>query len=141
MYRQVINSSRLHLLYCKWSLEFHVHNVCTRTQFNLYSYNVYIRIWIKDHIYTKITSTCTFIKVKCHIKILRQLLYHFFHLTTKEFWSDMVLQYHQDIFIFKNLMTHIVCHHYVHMMHVKFLQETNQMNKYELRPHFYYLFK
>ena len=24
-------------------------------------------------------------------------------------------------------MTHIVCCHYVHMMHVKFLQETDQM--------------
>ena len=33
----------------------------------------------------------------------------------------------QDIFIFKNLMIHIVCRHYVHMTHVKFFQETNQM--------------
>ena len=24
-------------------------------------------------------------------------------------------------------MTHIICRHYVHMMHVKFLQETDQM--------------
>ena len=35
----VINSSKLHLLYCKWSLELQVHNVCIRIQFNLYLYN------------------------------------------------------------------------------------------------------
>ena len=33
----------------------------------------------------------------------------------------------QDIFIFNNLIIHIVCRHCVHMTHVKFLQETNQM--------------
>ena len=33
----------------------------------------------------------------------------------------------QDIFIFKNLMIHIVYRHYVHMTHVKFFQETNQI--------------
>ena len=36
-------------------------------------------------------------------------------------------QCHRDIFIFRNLMTHIVCRHYVHMTHVKFFQETDQM--------------
>ena len=39
----------------------------------------------------------------------------------------------KEIFIFTNLMTHIICRHYVHMTHVKFLQKTDQMNKYQLR--------
>ena len=39
MYKHVINSFRLHLLYCKWSLKHHIHNIYTKIQFNLYSYN------------------------------------------------------------------------------------------------------
>ena len=76
---------------CKWSLELHIRNVCTKIQFHLYSYNVYIRIQIRDYIYTRIMSTYTFIKIKCHIKILRRLLYHFLPLTMRKFSSDMVL--------------------------------------------------
>ena len=57
----------------------------------------------------------------------------------KVIWSYS--QCHQDLFIFRNLMTHIVCRHYVHMTYIKFLQETNQMNKYELPSRFYYLYR
>ena len=88
----------------------------------------YIRIWIKDLIYTRITSTCIFIKIKCHIKISSRSFISFPPPNDKKFleiWSyDQCLQ---DIFIFRNLMIHIVCRHYVHMTHVKFLQETDQM--------------
>ena len=88
----------------------------------------YIRIWIKDFIYTMITSTCIFIKIKCHIKISSQSFISFLPPNDKKFleiWSyDQCLQ---DIFIFRNLMIHIICRHYVHMTHVKFLQKTNQM--------------
>ena len=55
-------------------------------------------------------------------------LYNFLPLTTRNFleiWSYN--QCLQDIFIFRNLTIHIVYRHYVHMTHVKFLQETNQM--------------
>ena len=80
----------------------------------------------------------TFIQRSCQLLYLSRssaiskfqidCLYHFFPLTTRNFgviWSYD--QCHRDIFIFKNLMTHIVCHHYVHMTHVKFLEETDQM--------------
>ena len=75
-----------------------------------------------------ITSTCIFIKIKCHIKISSQLFISFSPPNDKKFleiWSYN--QCLQDIFIFKNLMIHIICRHYVHMTHVKFLQETDQM--------------
>ena len=36
-----------------------------------------------------------------------------------EIWSYD--QCHQDIFVFRNLMTHIVCRHYVHLTYVEFL--------------------
>ena len=88
----------------------------------------HIKIRIKDHIYTKITSTYIFIKIKCHIKISSRLFISFPPPNDEiflEIWSyDQCLQ---DIFIFRNLMIHIVCRHYVHMMHVKFFQETDQM--------------
>ena len=116
MYRHVVNSSRLHLLYCKWSLKLQVPH-CT-----------YIRIRIKDLIHTRITSTCIFIKIKCHIKISSRSFISFPLPNDEkilEIWSyDQCLQ---DIFIIRNLMIHIVCHHYVHMTPVKFLQETDQM--------------
>ena len=88
----------------------------------------YIRIRIKNLIYTRITSTCIFIKIKCHIKISSRSFISFSPPNDEfflEIWSyDQCLQ---DIFIFRNLMNHIVCHHYVRMTHVKFLQETDQM--------------
>ena len=37
----------------------------------------FIRIQIKDLIYTRITSTCIFIKIKCHIKISSWLFISF----------------------------------------------------------------
>ena len=42
-----------------------------------------------------------------------------------EIWSYKTIS--QDIFSFRNLITHIVCRHYVHITHIKFLQETDQM--------------
>ena len=87
-----------------------------------------IKIRIKDHIYTRIASTCIFIKIKCHIKILSRLFISFSLPNDKIFWRyGLIKQCLQDIFSFRNLKTHIICHHYVHMMHIKFLQETNQM--------------
>ena len=88
----------------------------------------YIRIRIKDLIYTRITSTCIFIKIKCHIKISSRSFISFPPPNDEKFleiWSYD--QYLQDIFIFRNLMIHIVCCHYVHMMLFKFFQEINQM--------------
>ena len=41
--------------------------------------------------------------------------------------NGLIKQCLQDIFIFKNLMIYIVCRHYVHVTHFKFLQETDQM--------------
>ena len=125
MYRHVINSSILHLLYCKWSLELQVHNVYTRIQFNLYLYKdpnqgSYL---YKDHINLYIYQD-----QMPYQNFKSIVLYHFLPLTTRNFgviWSYD--QCHRDIFIFRNLMTHIVCHHYVHMTHVKFLEETDQM--------------
>ena len=81
-----------------------------------------IRIRIKDLIYTRITSTYIFIKIKCHIKISSRSFISFSPPNDKKFFRDMAYdQCLQDIFIFKNLMIHIVCCHYVHIMHVKFL--------------------
>ena len=55
-------------------------------------------------------------------------LYHFLPLMTRKFWRyGLIKQCLQDIFSFKNLMTHIVCHHYAHMAHIKFFQKTDQM--------------
>ena len=88
----------------------------------------YIRIRIKDRIYTRITSTCIFIKIKCYIKISSRSFISFPPPNDEkilEIW--FYDQCFQDIFIFRNLMIHIVCRHYVHMMHVKFFQETDQM--------------
>ena len=88
----------------------------------------YIRIRIKDLIYTRITSTCIFIKIKCHIKISSRSFISFPPPNGKKFLEicsyDQCLQ---DIFIFRNLMIHIVCRHYVLMTHVKFFQKTDQM--------------
>ena len=93
-----------------------------------YSICTYIRIRIKDLIYTRITSTCIFIKIKCHIKISSRSFISFPPPNDEKFWRyDLIKQCLQDIFSFRNLMTHIVCRHYVHMTHIKFLQETNQM--------------
>ena len=47
----------------------------------------------------------------------------------------------QDIFSFRNLMTHIVCRHYVHMTHIKFFLRNWSNDKYGSRPYFSYLFK
>ena len=88
----------------------------------------YIRIRIKDLIYTRITSTCIFIKIKCHIKILSRSFISFPPPNDEKFWIyGLIKQCLQDIFSFRNLITHIVCRHYVHMTHTKFLQEINQM--------------
>ena len=46
----------------------------------------YIRIWIKDLIYTRITSTYIFIKSNAISKFQVDRLYHFFPLTTRKFW-------------------------------------------------------
>ena len=119
MYRQVENSSRLHLLQCKWSLELQIHNVCTRIQFNLYLYN---------GSESRIMSGCIFIKIKCHIKISSRSFISFSPLNDEKFWRyGLIKQCLQDIFSFRNLITHIVCRHYVHMTHIKFLQKTDQM--------------
>ena len=110
------------MLYCKWSLELQVHNVYTRIQFNLYLYkdpNQGSHLY-KDHINLYI--------YQCHIKILSWSFISFPPPNDKIFLEiysyDQCLQ---DIFIFRNLMIHIVCRHYVHMTHVKFFQETDQM--------------
>ena len=88
----------------------------------------YIRIRIKDLIYTRITSNCIFIKIKRHIKISSRLFISFPPPNDEKFWRyGLIKQCLQDIFSFRNLMTHIVCRHYVHMTHIKFFQETNQM--------------
>ena len=88
----------------------------------------YIRIRIKDLIYTRIISTCIFIKIKCHIKSLNRSFISFPLPNDKKFWRyGLIKQCLQDIFSFRNLITHIVCRHYVHMTHIKFLQETDQM--------------
>ena len=88
----------------------------------------YIRIRIKDLIYTRIISTCIFIKIKCHIKISSRSFISFPPPNDKIFWRyGLIKQCLQDIFSFRNLITHIVCRHYVHMTHIKFLQETDQM--------------
>ena len=107
----------------------------------MYSYNIYTRIWIKDYIYIKITSICAFIKILCYIKISCRSLYHYLPLKTKTIWSDMVLLIISSrIFSFWNLMTHGLCRHYFSMTNVNFIQETDQMNKYESRSRFsYYL--
>ena len=121
-YIGIVNSSRLHFLYCKWSLELQVHNVYTRIQFNVYLYkdpNQGSHLY-KDHINLYI--------YQCHIKISSRSFISFSPPNDKkilEIWSYD--QCFQDIFIFRNLMNHILCHHYVHMTHVKFLQETDQM--------------
>ena len=79
-------------------------------------------------------STCTHIKIrikdhiKCHIKISSRLFISFPPPNDEKFWRyDLIKQCIQDIFSFRNLITHIVCRHYVHMTHIKFFQETNQM--------------
>ena len=111
MYRHVVNGH--------WNFRFTIYvqgsnSTCT-----------YIRIRIKDLIYTRITLTCIFIKIKCYIKISSRLFISFPPLNNEKFfWKYGCFQ---DIFSFRNLITHIVCRHYVHMMHTKFLQETNQM--------------
>ena len=80
------------MLYCKWlivtsSLQF----FCIRTQFILYSYNIYIRIQIKDHIYTKNMSTCIFITISCHIKFFVDRYISILPLTTRKIENNMVL--------------------------------------------------
>ena len=125
MYRHVVNSSRLHLLYCKWSLQLQVPQCLYKDPIQLV---LIIRIRIKDLIYTRITSTCIFIKIKCHIKISSRSFISFPPPNDEKFWRyGLIKQCLQDIFSFRNLMTHIVCHHYVHMTHIKFLQKTDQM--------------
>ena len=64
---------------------------CIKIQFILYSYNIYIRIQIKDHIYTRNMSTCIFITISCHIKFFIDRLYHILPLTTRKIENDMVL--------------------------------------------------
>ena len=87
-----------------------------------------IKIRIKDHIYTRIMSTCIFIKIKCHIKILSQSFISFSPPNDEKFWRyGLIKQCLQDIFSFRNHMTHIVYRHYVHMTHIKFLQKIDQM--------------
>ena len=104
-------------------MELQVHNVCTRIQFNLYLYKdsnqgSYL---YKDHVNLYIyQDQMSYQNFKLIVYIIspnnKKIL---------EIWSyDQCLQ---DIFIFRNLIIHIVCRHYVHMTHVKFLQETNQM--------------
>ena len=73
-------------------------------------------------------SACIFIKIKCHIKISSRSFISFPPPNDEKFWRyGLIKQCLQDIFSFRNLITHIVCRHYIHMMHTKFLQETNQM--------------
>ena len=124
MYRHVVNSSRLHLLQCKWSLELQVHNVCTRIQFNLYLYKdpnqgSYL---YKDHINLYIYQD------QMSYQNFKSIVYIIFSPNDEKIlkiWSYD--KCHQNIFIFRNLITHIVYRHYIHMTHVKFLQETDQM--------------
>ena len=73
-------------------------------------------------------SACIFIKIKCHIKISSRSFISFSSPNDEKFWRyGLIKQYFQDIYSFRNLMTHIVCRHYVHMTHIEFLQETDQM--------------
>ena len=58
---------------------------------SLYSYNIYIRIQIKDHIYTKNMLTCIFIIISCHIKFFIDRYIIFFLLSTRKIENDMVL--------------------------------------------------
>ena len=63
---------------------------------------------------------------KFHVRI-----YHLLSLTTRTFWSDIVLHIVLLImlsghFLIWNYISNIVCHHYVHITHVKFLQETDK---------------
>ena len=64
---------------------------CIKIQFILYSYNIYIRIQIKDHIYTRNMSTCIFITISYHIKFFVDHLYHSLPLTTRKIKNDIIL--------------------------------------------------